>query len=182
MNPTITPSKIDLPLDRLYELPSIMEVSRKVRFQDCDPFGHLNNSAYLDYFVNAREDQVAEHYNLDFYQWSQVMGTGWVFGKHEILYRRPAMFNETVILRSRLIHFGEKFVKIEATMLDAQAKILKSVMWSDIVHVDLKTQRPAAHAPELMTLFSAVNSPIAETDLNRRVKELEEELKISVAI
>ncbi len=25
-----------------------------IRFQDCDPFGHLNNARYIDYFVNAR--------------------------------------------------------------------------------------------------------------------------------
>ena len=27
----------------------------KIRFQDCDPFNHLNNAAYLNYFVNARD-------------------------------------------------------------------------------------------------------------------------------
>lgn len=175
MNSTLSSPQIALPLDRLDELPRLMEISRKVRFQDCDPFGHLNNSAYLDYFVNAREDQVAEHYNLDFYHWSNVMGTGWVFGKHEIVYRKPAMFNETVLIRSRLVQFAEKFVKIEATMFDAKGKTLKSVMWSDIVHVDLKTQRPTAHTPELMTLFTAVNWPVEETDIASRVKVLEED-------
>ena len=30
-----------------------------VRFQDCDPFGHLNNARYIDYFLNARQDQIA---------------------------------------------------------------------------------------------------------------------------
>lgn len=173
MNSTLNPPAIVLPLDRLDQLPRLMESSRKVRFQDCDPFGHLNNSAYLDYFVNAREDQVATHYNLDFYEWSKAMGTGWVFGKHEIVYRRPAMLNETVLIRSRLLHFAEKFLKIEATMFDAEGKTLKSVMWSDIVHIDLKTQRPASHNPELMALFAAVNWPIEETDLSVRVKAME---------
>ena len=28
------------------------------RFSDCDPFGHLNNARYIDYFINAREDHL----------------------------------------------------------------------------------------------------------------------------
>jgi acyl-CoA thioester hydrolase len=33
-----------------------------VRFNDCDPLGHLNNSKYIDYFLNAREDHLKEHF------------------------------------------------------------------------------------------------------------------------
>jgi len=35
----------------------ILQSTYQVRFQDSDPFRHLNNARYLDYFVNAREDQ-----------------------------------------------------------------------------------------------------------------------------
>jgi len=37
----------------------------KIRFQDCDPFNHLNNSKYIDYFINTREDQLLEYYGLE---------------------------------------------------------------------------------------------------------------------
>ncbi len=39
-----------------------------IRFQDCDPFGHLNNARYIDYFINAREGHLVEYYNLDIYE------------------------------------------------------------------------------------------------------------------
>ncbi|HKP96885.1 MAG TPA: thioesterase family protein [Fibrobacteria bacterium] len=39
-----------------------------VRFQDCDPFGHLNNARYIDYFTNAREDQLIRYYDFDIYK------------------------------------------------------------------------------------------------------------------
>ena len=36
----------------------------KIRFNDGDLFGHLNNSRYLDYFINAREDHLKEYITL----------------------------------------------------------------------------------------------------------------------
>ena len=38
--------------------PGILSSTAIIRFQDCDPYSHLNNGRYLDYFMNAREDQV----------------------------------------------------------------------------------------------------------------------------
>lgn len=43
----------------------------KIRFSDCDLFGHLNNARYLDYFLNAREDHLKEAYNIDLTQFLQ---------------------------------------------------------------------------------------------------------------
>ena len=43
----------------------VLESKMKVRFHDCDPFNHLNNSRYIDYIVTARGDQLLENYNLD---------------------------------------------------------------------------------------------------------------------
>lgn len=38
-----------------------------IRFQDCDPFGHLNNARYIDYFINERENHLLQYYNFDTY-------------------------------------------------------------------------------------------------------------------
>ena len=63
----------------LATLPKELDTLATVRFQDCDPFGHLNNARYVDYFMNARTDQVLEAYNL------QIMKAGqtesWVVNK-----------------------------------------------------------------------------------------------------
>jgi len=52
----------------------ILKTKRKIRFQDCNPFNHLNNSKYLEYFINAREDQIAEQYDLDIFNYMQETG------------------------------------------------------------------------------------------------------------
>jgi len=45
----------------------IVKSKAKIRFQDCDPHNHLNNAQYIDYFMNAREDQLIEHFDFDIF-------------------------------------------------------------------------------------------------------------------
>lgn len=42
-----------------------------IAFSDCDPFGHLNNARYIDYFLNAREQQIKEAYDLSLAEWAK---------------------------------------------------------------------------------------------------------------
>ena len=69
-------------------LPRLLKSSTTVRFQHCDPYGHLNNSTYLDYFMNAREDQVLENYGLDIYELGHTDGVAWVVAQNHIAYHR----------------------------------------------------------------------------------------------
>jgi acyl-CoA thioesterase FadM len=63
-----------------------------VRFSDCDPLGHLNNSRYLDYLLNAREDHLWTAYGMEIRQWIR-QGLGFVVSQHEIRYLRPVSYN-----------------------------------------------------------------------------------------
>ena len=45
----------------------ILSSTAVIRFQDCDPYAHLNNGRYLDYFMNAREDQLLKMYGFNIY-------------------------------------------------------------------------------------------------------------------
>lgn len=60
-----------------------------IRFQDCDPFGHLNNARYIDYFINAREDHLSEHYDFDIYERQKQSNSNWVVAKTKIAYIFP---------------------------------------------------------------------------------------------
>ena len=63
----------------------------RIRFQDCDPFNHLNNGRYTDYFLNAREDHLLEHYGLDIYTIARTTGLAWVVSESHIAYLKPAV-------------------------------------------------------------------------------------------
>ena len=60
------------------ETPQLLESSHLIRFPDCDPFNHLNNARYLDYFINAREDQVWDAYGINITTWQKPrVKAGW---------------------------------------------------------------------------------------------------------
>ena len=84
----------------------VLESKIRVRFQDCDPFNHLNNSSYLDYFFNAREDQLLKFYDIDIYKHVQKQGKGWVVVTNQISYLKPALVTETVTIQSQIINFS----------------------------------------------------------------------------
>lgn len=150
----------------------ILTTKRKVRFQDCDPFNHLNNSKYIDYFINAREDQLLDHYDLDIFEISKINGKAWVVVDHKIAYLSAAHAMEEILIESQLIHFSDKSIVIEMKMYDEKKFHLKSIIWTTFVLVDMKTKRPAKHDEDFMKLFAEVYVNIHEADFNRRVKTL----------
>ncbi len=147
------------------------------RFQDCDPFGHLNNARYIDYFLNTRQDQIAEHYHLRTYE--PDMQASWVVRTTQIAYLRPVATMEEVLIRTRLIHFAESSLVVEGLMLDKEARNLKALIWFDFVYISLTNGRPAKHPDELMQLFeSAVFSKGYDPDgFRRRVEDVRLEIR-----
>jgi len=144
-----------------------------IRFPDCDPFNHLNNGRYIDYFINAREDHIMANLNFNIYRYAAESGFGWVVTKNQIVYLRPAFLMETVLIDSTLLRVRERDVLVEMKMFNEQKTQLKSVLWSNFVHINMKTQRPENHSPELMEKFKPFEDPLAENlGFDERVEQL----------
>lgn len=127
-----------------------------VRFQDCDPFGHLNNARYIDYFMNAREDHLRDFYNFHIFELSQTTKQGWVVTKNQLAYLSPAMMQEEVLIRTHLIRMTESMLVVEGLMFDKDARRLKAVGWIEFTFVSLQTGRTTRHPDDFMTTFGAV--------------------------
>ena len=153
------------------ESPRILSSTAIIRFQDCDPYSHLNNGRYLDYFMNAREDQVWKEYDFNIYEYSHKTGLGWVVTQNQIAYLRPATLMEEVILESQIIESKPKFLQIEMRMYDQERK-LKSLLWVQLVHVDIRKAKAEAHSAELQELFDKLCMPLEEKDFNVRLRQL----------
>jgi thioesterase III len=149
----------------------------RVRFQDCDPFNHLNNSKYLDYFINAREDQLMEHYQLDIFKLMQQTGKVWVVGSNQIMYLKPALTMEEVLIETVLIAHSSKMLTVEMTMWDRTHTQLKAVLWVKFMHVDLKTTRLTDHSEELEVLFRQIVVPVNTPVFEERCKAIVQEQK-----
>ena len=152
--------------------PIVLESKVLIRFQDCDPYQHLNNSRYLDYFLNAREDQILEAYGLDVYKLAREEKIAWVVGQSQISYIKPAFFMETVWIESQLIRFGDRSVGVEMRMLDEAKKNIKSVLWMTFVHVNLRDGSSQKHSDDLMKLFAEIYNPVTEEVFELRATTL----------
>jgi len=147
----------------------------KIRFPDCDPFNHLNNSRYIDYFLNAREDHLLSYYDLDIHAMARKQGISWVVAQNQVAYLAPAMLMETVVIQTRLLASDEKTLLLEALMWDEQKTVLKAILWCTFVHYDLKTKRSLFHSDELMTLLKQIQNPYnGPMNFENRVRSMKE--------
>ncbi|MBA9075704.1 MULTISPECIES: acyl-CoA thioesterase [Rufibacter] len=160
--------------------PAVLESQTRIRFDHCDPFGHLNNSAFLNYFQNEREDQVEAAYGLDIHAFFRKTGRAWVVGQNQIVYLNPAQVRELVTIQTSIRHVTETSMLVEHLMFDAEKKRLKSVLWTKFIYIDVRKNERASHEPELMELFNEVavkeETPALFED---RVKQLREQMKAS---
>ena len=158
-------------VNNIQPVPEVLTSKAIIRFQDCDPYSHLNNGRYLDYFMNAREDMVWKAYDFNIYEYSRTTGLGWVVTQNQIAYLRPALLMEEVTMESQLMESKPKFIQVEMRMLDSERK-LKSLLWAQFVHVDIRQGKSTAHSAELQELFDKVCIPVAEKDFNERLRAL----------
>lgn len=155
------------------ELTKTPESTVLIRFPDCDPFNHLNNSRYIDYFINAREDHLQEHYNMNIYAYGKQHGKSWVVGQNQIAYLKPAMLMEQVVIQSTIIELTDTDILVEMTMWNKDKTQLKSVLWSRFVHFNLVAQKRDNHSKELMEYFKPLENPLAkDISFEERVADL----------
>jgi len=129
-----------------------------IRFNDCDPFGHLNNSRYIDYFLNAREDHLKEHYGIDLKEWA-AKGIGFVVSRHEIQYIRAVSYNDTVCIQSALVGYGDNYLEVEMQMYDKDQQNPKAVLFSKFTQINLRTGKKDNLTAELEEFARQVLTP-----------------------
>lgn len=150
-----------------------------IRFQDCDPLRHLNNAKYFDYFYNAREDQVPKLYGLEVMDFYKAYKAAWVVYQHQISYIRPAQVGEWVRIMSRLIYFNENTIVLEYYMTNDAEDELKTVLWSIMKYVDIKSGKSTVHEGKVLDFLNASLYPgvnFGELDMKQRIKQIKNHL------
>ena len=152
---------------------------RRVRFSDCDSFGHLNNAAYLEYFMDTREEQVLAEYNFSFPETYKKYNAAWVVGETRIVYLLPAKYGVNVNITTRIVQNRRGSVIIEGVMLDEGQNAVHAIGAVNFIWVDLKTGRPKIHPEDVRELLDNVDTGIAADGLGyftERVKTLKKEV------
>lgn len=154
------------------DLPKIVSSIEKIRFQDCDPFNHLNNASYINYFINHREDQLIKHYDIDIYKMAQTLGKSWVTSSNQIVYLKSALLMENVLIESQLIHYNSSSLNVEMRMYDENKTQLKSVIWCGFTHFNLLKQKRETHSEDFMQLFKIIHNPVNANIFEERIAQL----------
>ena len=154
------------------EKPLIPESRVRIRFKDCDPMGHLYNTRFLDYCLEAREDHIIEHYDMDLERYATEKGHAWMVIHHEAAYLSEARRNEHVRIRSAMIHYEKKKIINEYQMWSDDAQQLKFLMWTGFLHVDLKIKRAADHSDEVLGMLAGIHLEIPQKDFKERLSFL----------
>ena len=153
-------------------LPKVVESKTKVRFQDCDPFNHLNNGSYINYFINHREDAILEHYNLDMFAMAKQTGKSWVSSSNQIAYLKPAFLMETITITSQLFRKTDSELYVEMRMYNEDKSQLKAVIWCGFTHFNLLEQKRAIHAEDMYSLFESILNPIDAITFEERLLQI----------
>ncbi len=158
------------------------ESKRLIRFQDCDPYGHLNNSKYIDYMINVREDHLINEYDLNVFLMAHEQKRSWIVGQNEIAYLKPSLIMEKVVIQTRLIDYTERYVQAEMVMYNADKTQVKAVLWTRFFHFDFAMGRAVSHSEKLMELFKEVHVPLEVDRVEKRARMLAAALKETVAV
>ncbi len=148
------------------------ESSHRIRFKDCDPHGHLNNTRFIEYMLEAREDQIREHYDLDLMHYGEDRKMAWMLIKNEIAYLREAVRNEIVWIKSGIIESDIKSIIVEYQMWNEAKSQLKAILWSRFLHIDLILKKTTAHPKDIQELLDNLVTPIGKISMDERIKNL----------
>lgn len=131
----------------------------RIDFQDCDPLGHLNNTKYINYMMNARVEHLRQYYGLDIYDHTKDVKNAWVVSKNKIAYLRPVSFNEEVVFQSQVLYADSRRVMPQCIMMSADKGSLHAVLWAEFVYINTQTLRPTRHGEKLQELLDDVAVP-----------------------
>lgn len=124
-----------------------------VRPSEIDYNGHVHQSAYLDYLLFARVDQMQRCYKMPIEEFFK-RGLTWTTKSISIDYLKSLYMNERFLVRTWIEAIGERNVNVSFQILKAKSGAVAAEGESTYVLVDAKTAKPMAIPEDIMEKFS----------------------------
>ncbi len=138
-------------------MPLTYERTFRVRYYECDPYGHLNNSNYLRYMQETAFDaSAAAGYDLARYQ---AMERIWWIRSSEIEYLAPVRYNERVTVKTWVENFQRTHSPRAYEFSRPSTGELVARATTDWAFLDTKSGRPTDIPAELIAAFFPEEAP-----------------------
>ena len=160
----------DAPSEALAE--NILKSRKRVAFSDCDPFGMLYNTRYLDYVLDARDDHMLDRFGVDILK-PMRSGAPVIVG-HQVSYFEPARAHEEVLVSTCTLDLTPTSLILEGVITSGDERRIKYHQWTSLRMLDLKSGRASELTDDD---FQAFQRTLASTgadpaDYPARVKAL----------
>jgi acyl-CoA thioester hydrolase/thioesterase-3 len=129
------------------------ETEMAVRPSEIDYNGHVHQSAYLDYLLFARVDQMQRCYKMPIEEFFN-RGLSWATKSVSIDYQKSLYMNERFIVRTWIESLGDKSVDVRFQILKATSGVVAAEGKSTYVLIHAKTGRPANIPVDIKEKFS----------------------------
>jgi acyl-CoA thioester hydrolase len=123
----------------------------RVRFTECDAYGHANNVQYARYMQEAAFDASAAA-GYDFSRYDAI-GTYWLVRESEIEYLQPLRYNDVFEVKTWVADFRRVRSRRAYEFRKAGEDELIARASTDWVYIDNATGRPMAIPPEMIAAF-----------------------------
>ncbi|MEZ4387223.1 MAG: acyl-CoA thioesterase [Candidatus Krumholzibacteriia bacterium] len=122
----------------------------KVRGNQCDAYGHVNNARWVELLEEARWRWLDEHVDLD--AWDEV-GQGLAVVNLDVSYRLPAHPNDTLEFRCWITKLGGRSAvcRQEVYRKGTEERMLRADI--TFVLIDIASGRPRAMAGDAREMF-----------------------------
>lgn len=129
------------------------ETEMIVRPSEIDYNGHVHQTAYLDYLLFARVDQMRRCYKMPIEEFFK-RGLSWSTKSLSINYLKSLYMNERFTVRTWIESLGDKSVNVRFEILKNGSRTVAAEGESTYVLVDARTGKPASIPEDIKEKFS----------------------------
>jgi acyl-CoA thioester hydrolase len=129
----------------------------RVRYSDCDAYGHLNSANYLRYMQETAFDASAAA-GYDQTRYDEIQRT-WLIRESQVEYLTPLRYNDLVEVKTWIGDFKRASSRRLYEFRHAGSDSLAARAFTDWVFLDTRINRPTAIPPEVITAFCPEGAP-----------------------
>jgi acyl-CoA thioester hydrolase len=129
----------------------------KVRYTECDQYGHVNNANYLRYMQEAAFGASADA-GYDFAKYDEL-GQYWLVRETDVEYLKPLRYQDEFEIKTWVQDFRRvRSRRLYEFRLSGSDELIARAS-TDWVYLDLKTNRPVSIPPEMIAAFYPEGAP-----------------------